>query len=140
MVLLARAVNVRKAIAFLLSTIYLSFSVGVTLHQHYCMGELVGISLSSLQDEACGKCGMEKHTEANADCCKDTSIIVKAEDSHTYSQAVYDLNSQTFLLPAIHFVSTSTSIQQIQTANLYRAHSPPLLNHSLFLRFGNFRI
>ena len=140
MVSLARTVNVRKASALILATIYLSFAVGVTVHQHYCMGELVGASLFSLRGEACGKCGMEKHTEASKDCCKDTSIIIKADDSHTFSQAIYDVNSQTFILPDIHFVSGSLSIQPTQIANLYRAHSPPLLNQSLFLLFGNFRI
>lgn len=130
----------RKACAFILAVFYLFFAVGPTLHQHYCMGELVGTSLFDLRDDACGKCGMEKHTEESKDCCKDLSITIKTDDPHTFSQTVYDFNSFEFLLPAIQLVSSNASITETQTENLYRVHSPPLLKHPLFLQFGNFRI
>ena len=104
------------------------------------MGELVGVSIFSLKDDECGKCGMEKHSEASKDCCKDVSITIKADDSHTFSQTVYDFNSFTFLLPAIQVVAVNLDISEAGTENLYRAHSPPLLKHPLFLQFGNFRI
>jgi len=132
--------NVRKVCAFILAGFYLAFSVGATLHQHYCMGELVGTSLFSMQDDACGKCGMDKHTEENKGCCKDVSITVKSNDSHTFSQAVYDVSSPIVLFPPIPLVSSGVIYPETSTENLYRAHSPPLLSEPLFLRFGNFRI
>jgi hypothetical protein len=131
---------VRKACAFILAVFYLSFSIGATLHQHYCMGELVGTSLFSLQDDECGKCGMEKHTEASKDCCKDVSTTIKTDDSHTFSQTVFDFHSSIYTLPATYIVDANLNIPETQTENLYRAHSPPLLKHPLFLQFRNFRI
>lgn len=104
------------------------------------MGELVGTSMFSLKNDECGKCGMQKHTEASKDCCKDVSITIKNNDSHTFSQPVYDFNSFAFLLPLVQLATVNPDIRQAQTENLYRAHSPPLLKHPLFLQFGNFRI
>jgi hypothetical protein len=135
-----RMLIVRKACAFILAVFYLSFSIGATLHQHYCMGELVGASIYSHKDDECGKCGMKKHTESGNDCCKDVSITLKTNDSYTFSQPVYDFNSFSVLLPASQFATISLDIPEAQTENFYLAHSPPLLKHSLFLRFGNFRI
>jgi hypothetical protein len=131
---------VRKESAFILAVFYLSFSIGATLHQHYCMGELVGTSMFSLENDECGKCGMKKHTEASKDCCKDVSITIKNSDSHTFSQTAYHFNSFTFLLPAIPVATVNLDIPEAQTENLYRAHGPPLLKRPLFLQFGNFRI
>ena len=130
----------RKASAFILAVFYLSFSIGATLHQHFCMGELVGMSIFSLKDDECEKCGMEKHTEASKDCCKDVSITIKNNDSHTFSQTVFDFNSFTFLLAPIHVATVNLDIPEAKTENSYWAHSPPLLKGPLFLRFNNFRI
>ena len=132
--------NVRKVSAFILAVFYLSFSVGATFHQHYCMGELVGTSLSSMQDDECEKCGMDKHTEASKGCCRDVSITVKSNDSHTFSQAAYDVSSPLIVLPPVAFVSAGIIFRETSTENFYRAHSPPLLSEPLFLRYGNFRI
>jgi hypothetical protein len=131
---------VKKLQAFILAIIYISFSIGATLNQHYCMGELVGTSLFDLHDAACGKCGMPKHTEASKDCCKDVSIVIKADDAHTFSQTVYDFQVLAFILPDACFIANSFTTPASQTVNAYRAHSPPLLQLPLFIQFGNFRI
>jgi hypothetical protein len=104
------------------------------------MGELVGISLLDLRDDACAKCGMEKHADGSKDCCKDVSITIKTGDPHTFSPTVHDFNSFEFILPAIQLVPSKVNITEAQKENLCRAHSPPLLKHPLFLQFGNFRI
>ena len=132
--------RVKKTCAFILAVLYFNFSVGATLHQHYCMGELVGTSLFDMRDDECGKCGMKKHTEASKNCCKDVSIVIKVGDSHTFSQPVYDIHSFTYILPDIYFVTADLSIPKGKTENSYRAHSPPLQKNPLFIQFGNFRI
>lgn len=135
-----RIFHVKKLSAVILAVFYLSFTVGATLNQHYCMGELVGTSLFDLRDEECGKCGMKKHTEASKDCCKDVSIVIKTGDSHTFSQAVYDFSSISFNIPAICFISTDINFPKESTETLYRAHSPPLSKNPLFIQFGDLRI
>jgi hypothetical protein len=131
---------VKKACAFILALFYLSFSVGATLYQHYCMGEFVGASLLDLKEEECGKCGMQKHTEESKNCCKDVPIVIKTNDSHTFSQIAYDIGTSTFISPTVYFISDGLSILKAQTENLYRGHSPPLPSSSLYIRFQNFRI
>jgi len=104
------------------------------------MGELVSSSLFGSGDKECGKCGMKKHIGAANDCCKDVSIVIKAGDSHTFSPAVYDFPAFSFILTVLHFIAPGFKITTSQTANLYGAHGPPLLKHSLFIHFRNFRI
>lgn len=132
--------RVKKTVAFILAIFYLSFSIGATLNQHYCMGELTCTSLFDLQDDDCGKCGMKKHTEASKGCCKDISIMIKSGDSHTFSQTVYNFHPPIFTLPVIYVISARFNISKAPTENLYRAHSPPLLKNLLFLQFGTLRI
>ena len=130
----------KKASALLLAVFYLSFSIGASLHRHYCMGELVGTSLFSLQDDECGKCGMKKHTDASKDCCKDITVVIKNAESHTSSQVVYDFSSLTFDLPNAALASCDLQIEDSPVNKIYRAHSPPLRKVPLFLQLGNFRI
>lgn len=132
--------RMKRVGAFILAIFYLSFTLGATLHQHYCMGELVGTSLFHPGDNECGKCGMKKHAEASKDCCKDVSIVVKAGGAHTFSQPDYNVLSFVFTLPPADVICTSLNIPQGNFKNLYRAHSPPLLKQPLFILFNNFRI
>jgi hypothetical protein len=131
---------VKNVCASILALVYLFCTIGASIQQHYCMGELVKTSLFGAHKDECAKCGMQKHTEANKDCCKDIFIFVKGGDCHTFSQAVYAYHSISYILPAIQFISYGLKIPQIQIENLYRAHSPPLLSCPLFLQFRNFRI
>jgi hypothetical protein len=130
---------VKKLSAFILAVSYFSFTVGATLHQHYCMGKLIGTSLFDLSEKECGKCGMKKHTEAGKDCCKDVSIVIKTGDSHTFSQVVYDLSSISAAAPAIYFAFTNINFSKAPE-KLYRVHGPPVLKNPLFIQFMDLRI
>ena len=131
---------VKKSASFILALLYFSSTVGTTIHQHYCMGELVGSSLFNTKNKSCGKCGMEKHTEESKDCCKDISIVIKSGDSHTFFQPVYDLNFFSPVIPEIIFIICDVRINPYSNNTLYRAHSPPLLEYPLFIQHQNFRI
>ena len=131
---------VKKLSSFILIILYFSSAVGTTIHQHYCMGELVDSSLFNTRNEACGKCGMQKHTEESKDCCKDVSIVIKSGDSHTFFQPVYDCNSFSLAIPENNFTICDVRIKQDSDNTTYRAHSPPLLEYPLFIQHQNFRI
>ena len=128
----------KKVTASILVILYLSLSVGITLHQHYCMGELVGTSLFDLRNEECGKCGMKKHTEASKDCCKDVSIVAKAGDTHTLSQIAYDFAITAIVIP--HNFMAVVTLPKGQSKSSYQAHSPPQTYHRLFLKVRDIRI
>lgn len=102
------------------------------------MGELVGTSLFDLNDKECGKCGMQKHTEASKDCCKDVSVVAKAGDSHTFSQIAYDFGLPDIVIP--HTFTTLITVQKGQSKNCYQANSPPQIQHRLFLKVRDIRI
>lgn len=130
----------KKLASFILALLYFSSAVGTTIHQHYCMGELVGSSLFNTRNEACGKCGMQKHTEESKDCCKDVSILIKSGDSHIFSLPVYDFNSFPTVIPENHFTICDLRIKQNSNNTTYRVHSPPLLKYPFFILHQNFRI
>jgi len=62
----------KKIFAVILSLVYLSSSIGTTVHMHYCMDKFVNWSLNAEGDK-CTNCGMEK----DGNCCRDESKFVK---------------------------------------------------------------
>lgn len=126
--------------AFILAIFYLGFAIGATVHQHYCMGELVGNSLFSSQDSPCVKCGMESHGKENDNCCKDVSLLLKTGDSHIYSQVYYDFNFSLADISSFSPESSTISVYKRFAYPVCKAHSPPLLNTSIIIRQHGFRI
>jgi hypothetical protein len=104
------------------------------------MGEFVGSSLFGSKSEACGKCGMEKHTDESKDCCKDVLIVLKTSDSHTFSQIAYDFNFPSLIIPIISFTNPGISFGKEEIDKTFHVHSPPLLTNPLFIQYQNFRI
>lgn len=130
----------KQVFVTILALVYLYTSIGATIYQHFCMGEPVSVSLFSSKDKACGKCGMEKHSSANNDCCKDLLLIIKGKDFHTSSQTVYHFHSVTIVLQALDFAFTSLNISPVQKETRYWVLSPPLIKELLFIQFRNIRI
>lgn len=129
-----------KVLGVILSCLYLFFCSGATVHQHYCMGDLVGTSLFDFRDDACGKCGMEKHTEESKNCCKDVSITVKSDDTYTYSQPDFNMPPQLAAIFPMQLSPINIAFLPGQPEKILGLHSPPLLTQCLFIRFGNFRV
>jgi hypothetical protein len=104
------------------------------------MGKLAGTSLFDLGSNECAKCGMQKHTGESKDCCKDISIVIKAGDSHTFLQTIYDIRAFAFTVPSTPFFITSINVLIAQKEIVFRAEGPPLPKNPLFIQFRNFRI
>lgn len=69
----------KKLLTIALALIYLTFTTGVVISTHFCMGKQAGVSLSSgAETEDCHKCGM-KSVEG---CCENKVEILKVEDTH----------------------------------------------------------
>ena len=112
------------AIFFLI--IYGFTSLGATVHFHYCMDELVGVSLSHSKKEVCAKCGMEK--ESDSGCCKDVHKQIQLKDSHKkvdYSLRISDFNSISILSQANFVITTLYPFTPIRDLAI---HPPPLIN------------
>jgi hypothetical protein len=105
------------------------------------MGELVNTSLFNTNDGQCGKCGMDKHTEASKDCCKDVPIVIKSGDSHTFSQTVYNFNYSPIILPDPPFYTSNVNFIEEMADNVFWSHAPPsVLKKPLYIQYHNFRV
>ena len=75
----------KKVLATILAFVYLSTSMGATIHLHYCMGKLASWGLIDHDSKNCTKCGMVKKTPgshfmaAKMDCCRDEHKQIKTD-------------------------------------------------------------
>lgn len=76
----------KKVLTTILAFVYLSTSMGATIHLHYCMGKLVSWGFISHDSKSCGICGMPKKADnrhcisVKMGCCKDEVKQVKTGD------------------------------------------------------------
>ncbi len=137
----------KRIIAGILALLYLSTSLGATVHLHFCMGKLLSWGLVNHESNDCGFCGMPKKADGNhcvsakQGCCKDEQKQIKTGgDQKIFTSELQflkvfdqgdvignpihpDLLIPSFLLP---FPST---------------HAPPLMGKvEVFLLNRNFRI
>ena len=96
----------KKLLATILAVVYLSASVGASLHLHYCMDKLVDWKLWSNgnKEDACSSCGMAK-TEANNGCCKDEHKVMKLKDDHRAADGYHAMQLLPALIPSGIFQS-----------------------------------
>ena len=129
----------KKLIVSILAALYLSSSIGATVHLHYCMDKLIGWSLKHQKDNRCSKCGMIKKQKGKA-CCKDEYKQLKLQNDQkaAASYQAVQLNSVAlhttfFELPFINFSSVAEENPL--------SHGPPLgQNIPLYVRNKVFRI
>ena len=125
----------------ILTILYYYYSIGATIHEHYCMGEVVEISLFSASEKKCTKCGIETHPENN-DCCKDVQVVVKSNEDHISSSYVHFIRSNFEIIPPVFFAGFNEIYfdKIAATYNASAAHSPPLKHVPIYIQIQNFRI
>ena len=131
----------KRLLLTLLTVFYLGTSSGAVVHLHYCMGELVNLSLTKSEQSTCGVCGMTKTESSKNSCCKDDSKEVKLDQSKKTNQFVYSFKQ----VPAIvisNFKSDvyhlALSAQQVQT--VYSNAPPERLSVPVFIRNCTYKI
>jgi hypothetical protein len=73
----------KRVLASIFAVLYLSTSLGASLHFHYCMGKLVSWGLISRESANCSFCGMpknsipDKNQVGKNNCCKDDHKEIK---------------------------------------------------------------
>jgi hypothetical protein len=138
---------VKRALVTILAFLYLSSSMGATIHLHYCMGKMISWSLIDHESDWCTTCGMHKTSGGNdgisstKNCCKDEhkQIITNNDQKLTSAEFQFSrLSLEAVPVPYLSFQSISFS--SITTENP-AAHGPPVLGDKpLFLLNRNFRI
>jgi hypothetical protein len=136
----------KRILAAILAFLYLSTSLGATVHLHYCMGKLVSWGLVNHENKDSGICGMpEKAADktcviAKLGCCRDEHKQVKTDgDQKIFSTDLQFLkNIQTAAIdqPALPDLYASSLVFTCSKIN-----APPLVvRDGLFLLHRNFRI
>ena len=131
----------KRFCSVILAVFYICFASGVTMYQHYCMGELESISLYHGGDKECGKCGMKKHTAASKGCCKDVTLSSeRSNDYHISSEVPPIFNTSVLVTPSIFYCTITPVSTEVCLTAINQANGPPLIKQPLFLQYENFRI
>jgi hypothetical protein len=137
----------KKVLATILAFVYLSTSMGATIHLHYCMGKLASWGLIDHESKNCTKCGMVKKTSgshlmaAKMDCCRDEHKQIKTDkDQKLFPSEFFKYNnlSQVISLdePVLQGVRAFTISIEYPNTN-----APPLSGKlPLFVLYRNFRL
>jgi hypothetical protein len=140
----------KKVLATILACIYLSSSMGATIHLHYCMGKLASWGLINHESKNCARCGMIKKSPssqnaqnmaAKMNCCRDEHKQIKTDsDQKLFSSEFFkycDL-SQGIALQE----STTENIKAVSISIAYPNTNAPPLYFKLprFILNCNFRI
>lgn len=129
----------KKLIVAILAVLYLGVSSGATVHLHYCMGKLLGVSLVEKDSRKCGKCGMEKTAAPKKSCCKDEHKLIKLENDHTVSAFIQIMQAPVVFQPVPCYETEAPAITSSQElfppshAPPYSGDVPLFIRHCVFL-------
>jgi hypothetical protein len=137
----------KKILATILAFLYLSTSMGATLHFHYCMGKLVSWGLLGQERKNCTFCGMPRQTTGNhcmmakKGCCKDEHKQIKTGKDQKVVQSEFQFLKSLPVVcvvnhPVLQDLHLSAFAIEYPTAN-----APPGMGKvPVFLLNRNFRI
>lgn len=114
----------RKAAAFILTFLYLSTVIGGTLHQHFCMGRLIGVDVWQQQTSAektCPQCGMTK----KKGCCEDNDRLMKTEKQPDILQSSVSVPQSDVVAVKNYYCIFQQSFNSLTSQTLVYNNSPP---------------
>ena len=128
----------KKLVVLILAFLYLSTSVGATVHLHFCMDKLVDWGFANKGKTNCSSCGLQK--KGDKGCCHDENRIIKVDKNHkapttsfVFLKLYFPLVNNTFLVNEHFFAFDSV------TTNL-STNAPPIRAIPIFLYISVFRI
>lgn len=111
----------KKFVTIILAFFYLSTSIGITVHMHYCMNKIADWGLSNKVSNTCSKCGMEKSNSKDKDCCKDKLTYFKITEDQKITESTILLAHQIVVIApdypielSTHFLTSVTSEKQYE--------------------------
>ena len=128
----------KKALATILLFIYLSATMGATLHLHYCMDRLVSWSFSDKKDKICSFCGMDKTDHEG--CCKDEQKVIKLDKDQKLEDNSMQLGQSASVVIASCFIESPPIHISSFTQEYPISHGPPLFGNEIYIRNCVFRI
>jgi hypothetical protein len=136
----------KRVIAFILAVLYLSTSMGATVHFHYCMNRLVGWGLADGESKFCESCGMAKKAVTDGcsvgmkGCCHDEHKHLQSDRAQKPAQSWVEWNL-TPVLAVLPYIGWNELAAVIPSLARPVANGPPIGGKvPVFLRNSNFRI
>ena len=136
----------KRIIASILAVLYLSTSMGATVHLHYCMGRLVAWGLMDKESKDCISCGMAKDVAMKGcsvgmkNCCHDEHKHIQGDRAQKPAQSFVEWKG-TPALVALPFTGWNEPVVFAPAIARPVANGPPLTGKTpVFLRNCNFRI
>jgi len=129
----------KKFIVSILAVLYLSSSIGATVHLHYCMDKLIGWSLEHQKGNRCSKCGMIKKQKGKA-CCKDEYKQLKLQNDQKAAASYQAMQLSSVAVLTSFFTTPSIHLSSLAEENPL-SHAPPESESiPLYIRNQVFRI
>jgi len=137
----------KKVLATILAFVYLSTSMGATIHLHYCMGKLASWGLIDHNSKNCAQCGMVKKAQASqcmsskTDCCKDEHKQIKTDkDQKLFPSEFFKYNNLSQAIALNEYALQGVRAFSV-SIEYPRSNAPPLLGKlPLFVLYRNFRL
>ena len=126
-----RYAKMKRALTAILAVLYLSTSLGTTVHLHYCMGKLVDWDLQQTKNIKCSNCGMDRSENNQNGCCKDEYKKIKNDNDQKLSEVAFNLLHVT--ISALQFELPVIKISSITEANPV-SNAPPRSHVAIHIR------
>jgi hypothetical protein len=119
----------QRLYAFLLLSLYLLSSVGISITAHYCGGSLASVAI--IEQASC--CCDDEQNGMPDDCCtNDVKVLKLAEDQLKAEQRLFVLQDVDALLPLLcHYVSPASSLSATLIITDIVLPDPPERDNSL---------
>jgi len=130
----------KRFLATILTVLYLATSVSATVRLHYCMGKLRSASLVRSNNVACNICKVKSSEHS---CCKDVYKVIKAVDTHVYSNIVFHVVKGQYDLGQISYPFLSCSLITWNKNVYINTHAPPdkvISGCPIYIKVRNFRV
>lgn len=128
----AKILNVILAMLLLLST------SGVTLHKHYCMGELENIAVFQKAKSCLEKLGIDKEGSCSMKCCEDVEEEFKVTNLNKVVSNI-NLIPQWQILAIFTYLSVDFDLLAIfKTNTSYLNYKPPLIDEDISVLIQSF--
>jgi len=116
---------VKKFFLAILAFVYISTSIGATVHVHYCMGKLAEWGVGHKESSSCDKCGMVQSIKKTNGCCKDENKFIKNNADQKGAEAAFQtFQSVAITLPVAFIELPAVTIFSVTERNP-SSHAPP---------------
>ncbi|MFI5186875.1 MAG: hypothetical protein ACHQF0_09135 [Chitinophagales bacterium] len=116
----------KKIIVAVLAILYLTTSMGFTLHIHYCMGKFIDWDLRHNSSSICNNCRMKKADKPGGNgCCHDEFKHVKNNQDQRLSENFVQLNPTQNEITQVVLADYAISLPFLLSQENFKVNAPP---------------